>query len=327
MDRIFFFPILIALVTLAAVYLWGGLQALILAAILSVLEVTLSFDNAVVNAKVLKKMDETWQRRFLTWGILIAVFGTRLVLPILIVSAVVWLSPLAVLGLVLYDSAHYAELLEQVHPAISSFGGAFLLMVALKYFFDEAKEIHWIRMIEKRLAGWGRIEAVEIALALVILVTLASVSTVPAVILSAGIIGIVLFILVEGLANSLGSGSSLVAGTGLSLFLYLNVLDSAFSLDGVIGAFALTVQLPIIVAGLGIGAYFVRSMTVYLVRNKTLDNLIYLEHGAHWAILGLALSMFAGLLIHVPEIIIGSIGLFFVLLAYVSSRRERAQAS
>ena len=325
MSRIFIFPTLISLATLGAVYLWGGLSAFILAAILAVLEVTLSFDNAVVNAKVLKRMDEKWQRRFLTWGILLAVFGTRLVLPILIVSTVVWLSPLAVLHLVLYDSAHYAELLEQVHPAIGSFGGAFLLMVALKYFFDEAKEIHWIRVVEKRLAGWGRMEAVEIALALLLLLGLASISSVPAVILSAGIIGIVLFIMVEGLANSLGSGTAAVAGTGLSLFLYLNVLDSAFSLDGVIGAFALTVQLPIIVAGLGIGAYFVRSMTVYLVRAKTLDTLIYLEHGAHWAILGLALSMFAGLLMHVPEIVTGSIGLFFVLLAYISSRRERAR--
>jgi len=326
MNRLFIFPIAITVVTLAAVYLWGGLQAFILAAILSVLEVTLSFDNAVVNAKVLKRMDEKWQRRFLTWGILLAVFGTRLVLPILIVSVVVWLTPFAVLSLVINDSVRYAELLDQVHPAISAFGGAFLLMVALKYFFDEAKEIHWIRAIEKRLAGWGRIEAVEIGLALGLLVILASVSSTPAAILTAGIVGIILFIFVEGLANSLGSGTALVAGSGLSLFLYLNVLDSAFSLDGVIGAFALTTQLPIIVAGLGIGAYFVRTMTVYLVRNKTLDNLIYLEHGAHWAILGLAVSMFAGLIVHVPEIVIGSIGLFFVLLAYISSRRERARS-
>lgn len=325
MNRLFIFPSVIALVTLVVVYLWGGLQAFILAAILSVLEVTLSFDNAVVNAKVLKRMDEKWQRRFLTWGILIAVFGTRLVLPVIIVSIVVWLSPAAVLALVVNDPEQYAHLLEQVHPAIGSFGGAFLLMVALKYFFDKAKDVHWIEIIERRMSKWGSIEAVEIALALGTLLALSFISTAPATILAAGIVGIILFIVIEGLANSLGSDSSAVAGTGLSLFLYLNVLDSAFSLDGVIGAFALTVQLPIIVAGLGIGAYFVRTMTVYLVRNKTLENLVYLEHGAHWAILGLALCMLVGLIIHVPEIVIGSIGLFFVLLAYVSSRRERAK--
>ena len=108
---------------------------------------------------------------------------------------------------------------------------------------------------------------------------------------------------------------------GLALFIYLNVLDSAFSLDGVVGAFAITTNLLIIIAGLGVGALFVRAATVYLVRSRTLEALPYLEHGAHWAILGLAGVMFASLFVHVPEPITGLIGLGFILASYVSSRR------
>src|SRR3989344_5780333 len=161
MLRLFAPPVLISLATLLAVYAWGGFPALALACLLSVLEVTLSFDNAVVNARVLAEMSPVWQRRFLTWGILFAVFGTRLVLPILIVAAAAALSPFAAAAIALSDPAHYAELLEEAGAAISAFGGAFLLMVSLKYFFDEAKEVHWLRLVERRLARWGRFEAIE----------------------------------------------------------------------------------------------------------------------------------------------------------------------
>ena len=324
MKRIFIFPTLISAVTLFAVYLWGGPVAFFLAAILSILEVTLSFDNSVINAKVLAKMSPVWQKRFLTWGIIVAVFGTRLVLPLLIVSVALWLSPLLVAGLAFNDPEQYANLLESVHPAISAFGGAFPLMISLKYFFDEVKQVHWIQVIERHLVKWGRIEAIEIALALVTILGFSfALSESSSAILSAGIIGIVLFVLIEGVASSFSVESKNITGGGFALFLYLNILDSAFSLDGVIGAFAITTKLSVIVAGLGIGAIFVRAMTVYMVRQKTLENLIYLEHGAHWAILGLAVSMFAGLLIHIPEVIIGCIGLLFVGFAYFSSLKNK----
>lgn len=324
MKKIFIFPILVSVVTLFAVYLWGGTVAFFLAAILSILEVTLSFDNAVINAKILAKMSPVWQKRFLTWGILIAVFGTRLVLPLLIVSAALWLSPLLVAMLALNNPEQYAKLLESVRPAISAFGGAFLLMVSLKYFFDEAKDIHWIQVIERHLVKWGRVEAIEIALALLILLGFSfALPNSSLAILSAGIVGIILFVLIEGVAGSFSVESKNIAGSGFALFLYLNILDSAFSLDGVIGAFAITTKLVVIAAGLGIGALFVRTFTVYMVRQKTLESLIYLEHGAHWAILGLAISMFAGLVVHIPEVIIGCIGLLFIGFAYFSSLKNR----
>ncbi len=316
----FFWPITISLAAFTFVFFELGVAAFFLVIVLSILEVTLSFDNAVVNAKVLERMSPLWQRRFLTWGILLAVFGTRFVLPILIVSAAVWASPWYITELVFRDPIEYGHLLESVHGAITAFGGIFLLMVSLKYFFNKAKSVHWIRSIEAHLVKWGRIEAIEIALALSLLAGLSFVTSYDQTqVLVAGIIGLILFVLMEGVAGSLSLEAGDVAVGGASLFLYLNILDSAFSLDGVVGAFALTNNLIIIMIGLGIGAYFVRALTLYFVEQKTLTELVYLEHGAHWAILGLAVSMLLNLVIHVPEVVIGLIGLCFVGLAYYSS--------
>jgi uncharacterized protein len=324
--KYFLWPAVFSVLLFGATWYGFGVQALILVVILSVLEVTLSFDNAVVNARILKKMTPQWQKRFLTWGIVLAVFGTRFLLPILIVSAAVWVSPAVITVLALQDPEEYSKLLDSVHGSITAFGGIFLLMVSLKYFFDKAKSVHWLQSIERHLVKWGHIEAIEIAIALTCLVVLSFLTSYDqASVLIAGLIGLVLFIVMEGVAGSLSVESEDIAAAGLTLFIYLNILDSAFSLDGVIGAFALTSNLFIIMIGLGIGAYFVRSMTVYFVKENTLTELVYLEHGAHWAILGLSSAMLANLVIHVPEIVTGLIGLCFVLLAYWSSRRERKE--
>lgn len=325
--RFFLWPTIISVAAFLFVWTQAGFNAFLLVLILSILEVTLSFDNAVVNAKVLERMSPKWQRRFLTWGIAIAVFGTRFVLPILIVSIATWASPWFITKLAFTDAAAYGHLLEGVHGSITAFGGVFLMMVSLKYFFNKAKEIHWIDSIEKHLVKWGRIEAIEIALALTLITTLSFLTHFDqAAVLVSGIVGLVLFVVMEGLAGSLSIESEDVAKSGLALFIYLNVLDSAFSLDGVIGAFALTTNLLIIVVGLGIGAYFVRALTVYFVQQKTLTELVYLEHGAHWAILGLAIAMLANLVVHVPEVVTGLVGLVFVALSYRSSLREMVRA-
>lgn len=326
--RYFLWPTVIALILFFGIWLKIGFAALLLVVTLTILEVTLSFDNAVVNAKVLKRMSPLWQRRFLTWGILLAVFGTRFLLPIAIVSIATLASPLYITKLAFTDAEQYSHLLESVHPAITAFGGMFLLMVSLKYFFDKAKELHWITAIERHLVRWGRIEAIEIAIALITLVSISFVTHYDQTsVVIAGLIGLILFIVMEGISGSLSLEGGDIANAGLSLFIYLNVLDSAFSLDGVIGAFALTSNLLIIMTGLGIGAYFVRSMTVYFVKENTLSELAYLEHGAHWAIFGLSFAMFANLVIHVPEVFTGLIGLGFVLFAYYSSHKERKNIS
>lgn len=318
------FPSVVAVVACIAAYFLGGVTALFTVVLLAILETTLSFDNAVVNAKVLSRMEPIWQKRFLQWGIPVAVFGTRFVLPIFIVSAAAALSPLVVLNLAIFEPLQYGVYLEEAHVAIAAFGAAFLLLVSLKYFFNDRKTVHWIAIIEIYLSRWGGIEAIEVALTLTILLLSAFILPMDAsTILIAGLIGVVLFIVIEGIAQSFemqaGAG---IAKSSIALFVYLNVLDAAFSLDGVVGAFAVTSNLLMIIAGLGIGALFVRSATVYLVRSRTLENLPYLEHGAHWAIFGLALAMLGSLFVHVPEPFTGLIGLVFIVFAYISSRRE-----
>ncbi len=316
-------PSLVAILTCAAFLWYGGAAAFFTVSLLAILEITLSFDNAVVNARILKRMEPVWQKRFLTWGILVAVFGTRFVLPILIVAAAAALGPIFVLKLAIFSPAEYARYIADAHAGIASFGSAFLLLVSIKYFVNEKKEVHWLAFIERHLTKWGGIEAVEVALVLLALLVAAFFAPhEAATILAAGMIGVVLFILIEGIAQFFemdAAGS--IAKSSLALFVYLNVLDSAFSLDGVVGAFAITNNLPIIIAGLGIGALFVRSATVMLVRAGTLDELPYLEHGAHWAILGLGGAMLASLFFHVPEPFTGLVGLGFLLFAYISSRR------
>ncbi len=316
----FLWPSIVSLICFVVVFWFGGLAALTIAILLTILEVTLSFDNAVVNARVLARMSPLWQQRFLTWGIFFAVFLTRAVLPILIVAASVWMSPWVVAQLAFTDAAHYGELLEGAHYVIASFGAVFLMMVGLKYFFDDAKDTHWLEIIERHLARSGRIEAIEIALVLVMLLVAALIVPAHALeILVAGLIGMISFIVVQGIASAFEVEEDQLTSAGLALFIYLNVLDAAFSLDSVVGAFALSTNLLVITTGLGIGAYFVRSLTVYMVREKTLDSLVYLEHGAHWAILGLAGAMFVGLVLDVPEPITGLIGLVFIGFALFSS--------
>jgi len=323
--RIFIFPTVLALAVCIAAFIWGGLPALFLLVLLAVLETTLSFDNAVVNAKVLTRMSPVWQQRFLVWGIPVAVFGTRFVLPILIVAAAAGLSPIFVTQLAFFDAARYGEYLADAHTAIAGFGSAFLLLVSLKYFFNDKKTVHWIETVERYLSRWGGIEAIEIALVLVVLLVYSFiVPAEAATLLFSGLVGVVVFIIIEGIAQSFEVETGPAAATaGAALFVYLNVLDSAFSLDGVVGAFAITSALPIIIGGLGIGAIFVRAFTVALVRAKTLDELPYLEHGAHYAIFGLALAMLLGIFMHVPEAITGLIGLVIIVFAYISSRRAR----
>jgi hypothetical protein len=266
-------------------------------------------------------MDAKWRRRFLTWGILVAVFGTRLVLPILIVSVITWASPWAIAHLALFDAHHYGELLEEARYAVHAFGATFLLLVALKYFLDAKKTVHWIRELEEHLTLWGRIEAIEIILALCAVAGMSFLvpEEARATVLLAGVVGVILFVIMQGIMSAFSMEAKEAAQGGAALFIYLEVLDAAFSLDGVVGAFALTSAIPVIAVGLGIGAYFVRSLTIYMVKQRTLATLRYLEHGAHWAIFGLAASMFTNLLIEVPEIVTGTIGLVFVVAAYYSS--------
>lgn len=302
----------------------GTLSLLWIVIVLSVLEVSLSFDNAVVNASVLKEMDEVWQRRFLTWGIAFAVFGMRIVFPLAIVAIAAGLGPVETINLSLNDPREYERIVSSAHVGIAGFGGAFLAMVGLKFFFDLDKEIHWIAAIERNLAKFAALPAAEIALLLLVLWGISSTLEPDEALtfLVAGILGLVTFIAVEGvnaileMKEEAARLQGAVVRSGLGGFLYLNVLDASFSFDGVIGAFALSNNMIVIALGLSIGAMFVRSMTIHLVRRGTLAAYRFLEHGAFWAIIVLGAIMLMSAKVHIPETITGLIGAILIGLSF-----------
>ncbi len=332
--RTFSVSLAVTAVVLALSGLIGGGKTLALVAILAVLEVSLSFDNAVVNATVLRRMSPWWQRIFLTVGVLVAVFGMRLVFPLLVVGITARLNPARVLQLALNHPADYAHRLTDAHPAIAGFGGMFLLMIFLDFVLEE-REITWLGPVERMLGRLGRVPALSATVALVALFvgTQSLASTHSATVLGAGILGMATYLAVHAISAvfesagddddgevARGGGAALATGkAAFALFLYLEVLDASFSFDGVIGSFAITSQIFVIAAGLGIGAMFIRSLTVYLVRMGTLDEYVYLEHGAHYAIGALAVLLFVTIDHDVPEIVTGLVGLAFITASWISS--------
>lgn len=293
--------------------------------ILILMEVSLSFDNAVVNATVLKNMSEKWRKRFMTWGILIAVFGMRLVFPVVLVAFATGLSMLEVTRLAFNNPDEYSRHVLASNIEISVFGGIFLLMVFMHFIFDESKEIHWIGFLERRLSAAGKLESIEIVVALLVILTLQSIlpheARLSAII--SGLVGLVLYVIINSIMSLFSGGgieaNKSIAASGFIGFMYLQLLDASFSLDGVIGAFAISKDVVIIMLGLGVGAIFVRSLTAFMVKKGTLDAYVFLEHGAHYGIGALSLIMLVGSMHHVPEIITGLIGFTCILLSWWSS--------
>lgn len=328
---------IITLVCLAIAFSWSGIAGVFIAVILGILEVSLSFDNAVVNASILKRMDERWQQYFLTWGILIAVFGMRLLFPVTIVAVATGIDFVGVANMALHEPATYAQHLDDSHIQIAAFGGMFLLMVFFGFLFDNDRELHWLGVVEKKLASFGKLESIEVILSLSTLLIIQAYLPQDARLsaLISGVAGVILFVVVDSAAALFEDeeegeevSSAIKKGSVMS-FLYLEVLDASFSFDGVIGAFAITQDVVIIMLGLAIGAMFVRSLTVYLVRQGTLDEYVFLEHGAHYAIGSLAGIMLASMSHHIPEVVTGLIGAVFIALSVYSSilyKREHANA-
>lgn len=320
------------LLAVITAFYFAGLPGAITVIFLTVLETSLSFDNAVVNAGILKDWDAVWRRRFLTWGILIAVFGMRLVFPLAIVGVAGEIGPVRVIDLAFNNPEEYKRILNSAHHQIAAFGGTFLMMVFLSFFVEKNKTEHWLEIIEKPLTRLGQMQAIEAAITLLILLLIASMlddTTIRAGFVVAGVWGLITFVLAKGLASLLGGedeGGGHVVKQGVAGFLYLELIDASFSFDGVIGAFAITNNLLIIVLGLGAGAMFVRSFTLLLVDKGTLTEYRYLEHGAFWAIGALAILMMVGVRYHIGEAVTGLLGGALIVAALGSSilanRRE-----
>jgi len=305
--------IVITIIGLLLAFYIGGVHALYVVALLSILEVSLSFDNAVVNAKVLETMEPKWQERFITFGIPIAVFGMRFLFPIFIVAIASGLGIWETFQLATHDPDTYKTTLMSVEKLIFAFGGSFLLMVFLNFIFDNDREEKWITIIEESsvIDEMSKFSSIHMIIALVVGITLIWV-TQSYQIAVAYFTGVLLYSIIATLDDVLGVNG---VRNGIMGFLYLEVLDASFSFDGVISAFALSSDIFIIMIGLGIGAMFVRSLTLLMLREKTLDEYRYLEHGAHYAIFALAVIMLAKIFIHVDELIVGTAGVLFILVA------------
>lgn len=304
----------------------GTLTVFFIVGVLAVLEISLSFDNAIVNANKLKDMRPEWQRRFLTWGIVIAVFGMRIVFPLMIVVIAANIGPWQALILAATQPEDYSRIMHGAHLPIAAFGGTFLMMVALTYFFDHEKHVHWVRWLEEKVAQSATVRGIEVGLVLVVVLVFSKFLPLPqqGLFISSAIYGLVTFLAVEvvgGLLDKSQTTLSAAAKGGVGAFLYLEVLDASFSFDGVIGAFALSSNLFVIAIGLGIGAMYVRSMTIMLVEKGTLAQYRYLEHGAFYAILILSVIMYTQTLVHIPEVVTGLGGAALIGVALWSSIR------
>lgn len=327
--RIYALSTLISVALLVFVGVEAGLAALFLALVLVALEITFSVDNAVVNTRILEKMSPGWQQAFLTVGIVIAVFGVRVILPLFIVAAASGLGVSTVVDLALNNPDEYGHHLEEAHPIISAFGGTFLFMIFLDFFFQKRKT-KWLVHVETVLEKAGKLESLSVILALTALLTITATldDHVQQQALISGVIGLVTYLVINSfdtLLERANIGKNLQAQTqatfkaGLIGFIYLNIIDASFSLDGVIGAFAITTQVLLIAVGLGIGALYVRVITIHMLQHGVLNKYRFMEHGAHYAIGILAALMLASLKVDVPEVVAGLTGLLFVGTAVVHS--------
>lgn len=329
--RIYALSTVISTMLIIFVGFQAGLKGLFLVLALVALEVSLSFDNAVVNARILKRMSDAWQKAFLTVGILIAVFGVRIILPIFLVATAIGTGFGSVLDLALNNPTEYGHKLEEAHPLIASFGGIFLMMIFLDFFF-ESRKIKWLPAIENRLEKIGSLKNVSPMIAIIVLLGASQIADKGAqqTIMAAGLAGLLVYLIIHSIdnllqrssvENNLQNATRLTFKAGLIGFIYLEVIDASFSLDGVIGAFAITNQILLIAVGLGIGALYVRTITVHMLQRGVLDSYRYIEHGAHYAIGVLAIIMLTSLKYEVPEVITGLAGLAIIITSVIYSRR------
>lgn len=304
-----------------------GIQAFFICLALALLEISLSFDNAVVNARVLETMSPIWQKRFLTWGIFIAVFLMRILFPIIIISFATALNPLKALEIIIFNEDLYAKIMLDTHVSISAFGGTFLMLVSMSYFFNNDKTNHWIGPLEKKMSKIAKIPGFFIFGTIV----LASIflyffpEKYRSDFLVSFFIALVSFLAIHALSIFLekkGKSIQNIQKGGVIAFLYLEILDASFSLDGVIGAFAFSKNIFIIAIGLGIGALWVRSLTIIIVKEKILLVYRYLENGAFYAIFSLSIMMYLHIMFEVPEYITSGISLLFLFASFYHSYRE-----
>jgi uncharacterized protein len=258
---------------------------------LCLFEIITSVDNAVINAHVLKTMPIKYRKIFLFWGIIIAVFVVRGVLPFIIV----WLANPAlsfteVFTFALSNNPDLLEYVEKSKPLLLISGGLYLVLLFLSWLFLEDK--NWAFYMEEMIQRQS-VWFYAFASVIVTLVIYLSVKIHPMMALAASI-GATAFFITDGFKKNAEEKEKQLLESNLGIWskiLYLEVLDATFSIDGVIGAFAFTISVPLILIGNGIGAFVVRELTI-----KGIDRIsqyLYLKNGAMYSIglLGAIMSL------------------------------------
>lgn len=335
----------VTLIALALAFWYGNWDAVGIALILIAVECFVSLDNAIVNSKLLAGLSEFWVKMFLGVGIIVAVFGVRLVLPVVLVSATTGLNPIEVIKLALENGdpeveGTYAYYVTDAHPQLASVAGVFLLMLFLSWIFN-AKDHPWIGFIERPLGKLGGLNVLPTIVTILTLLVYANINPEHTLdILTSGSIGLIAFLAIDGLSslfekedeegNSNGGGA-IVKKTGKAGFLgfmYIEFIDASFSMDSLGAGLAITSNIVILMIGLGVGALYVRSMTIYFVHSGSLNLYRYLESGAMWAIGALAFILFYSINHHVSEFVTGSVGMIIIGSSFIHSlvknKRDKA---
>lgn len=258
---------------------------------LCLFEVIISVDNAIINAEVLGTMSRKGRKWFLLWGILIAVFLVRGLLPILIL----WannpsLGPLGAFTASFSPESGAAAVIEESAPILLIGGGTFLIFLFFHWLFLESKHYGLIgeKFIQKRGVWFFAVVSVFLSI-----IVWQAIKKNPLMAFGA-VVGSTAFFITHGFReNAEGAEKRMLDGSSkmsdLSKILYLEVIDATFSIDGILGAFAFTFSLPIILAGNGLGAIVVRKITVSNIEN--VKKYKYLKNGAMYSILALGSIM------------------------------------
>ena len=293
---------------------------------LSLFELVSSIDNAVINADVLSNMSHWARRWFLTWGMFIAVFLVRGMLPFLIVF---FLNPqLGVMGTLtaaFSDDPSVAAAVEQSAPPLLMAGGVFLVFLFLHWLFLEPK--NYGLMGESLIHKHGVWFYALVSILLSILIWY-SVHTSPLIAFGAAVGSSIFFITHGFKENASAKEREMIEGgakmSDWSKILYLEVIDASFSIDGELGAFAFTFSVPIILLGNGLGAIAVRQITIRNIQN--VKKYLYLKNGAMYSVAFLGIIMIANAFgAHIPEWFSPIVTIVILGFFFLKSKRELAQ--
>ena len=300
----------------------GVLSVLFIVVGLCVFEVVSSIDNAVINAEVLGTMSEKAKKWFLLYGILFAVFIVRGLLPWVIVWATnTSLGPIGALTATFSNDPHIKESFETSTPILMLGGGVFLLFLFLHWLFIEDKNFGL--PVEEFFVKHGSWYYAIVSVLLVVIVALALKYN--SILALSAVIGSSAFFITDGFKKNAEANEQQLLSkksdmSDISKILYLEIIDATFSIDGVLGAFAFTTSVPLIILGNGLGAIVVRQLTMGNIEN--IKKYVFLKNGAMYSILCLGMVMILeGFKVEIPEYITPLVTILIIIFFFLKSKK------